>query len=180
MEPLVQLKQVLHGVNAFHASFVEEIDSVQDEGMRQYMTAVASRLKQLQAEVEKSFPKAVDAIQSQAAAAQKQNAGISQQIEKLKAKQAEAQAKAATAAQSRAEATAQVDAQLKAQAAAVAAQPREPDLPPMTPQLSDTLRDELLQRFGLKEAPRHKPAEFQEAAEDWQRSKPAEKTTVPV
>jgi chromosome segregation ATPase len=172
MEPLEQLAKVSQGLTDLHANFVGQIKLVQDEGTRQYMTSLAAKLQTLHGEAMRSFPKAFAAIQSQVAKTQQQNAQILQQVASLKAKQAEAQASAATASKARAEATAKVDAEFKTQAVAADIKAKEPTLPPMSAQLSDTLRDELLQKFGLKEAPRRKPAEFQEAPEEWQRARP--------
>jgi hypothetical protein len=172
MQPLEQLAKVSEGVTELHKSFVKQIDGVQDEGMRQYMITLAARLQQLHGEVMQSFPKAYSAIQTEIAVTQKQNAEVLQKVELLKAKQAEAQAQAVAAAQANAPAVAAAKAKRDAQiqAGADAMKPKESALPPMTSLLSDTLRDELLQRFGLKEAPRRKPAEYQEAGENWQHS----------
>lgn len=179
MDPLEQLKQVSQGVSQFHAGFVESIADVQDEGMRQYMTALAGRIKELQGQVEATFPKALATIQQEAAAAQEENALILQQAEVLKAKQAEAQAQAEKAARSRAEAAAQAEAQLKAQAAEVPVPPPAPPLPLMTSRLSQLLREELLARYGMRQAHRHKPIEYQEAGEDWRDPAPVEQPVVP-
>jgi hypothetical protein len=58
MEPLEQLAKISHGATDLHTNFVKQIDGIQDEGMRQYMTALAARFQQLHAEVMRSFPKA--------------------------------------------------------------------------------------------------------------------------
>lgn len=178
MEPLEQLAKVSEGVTDLHTSFVEQIAGVQDEGMRQYMTSLAARLQELHGEVMQSFPNAYAALQSQVAATRKRNAEVMQKVEVLKAKQAEARARAEAAATARAEESAKVAADFKAQAEAVNAKPKEPVIPLLSAQMSDALRDELLARFGLREAPRRNSAEFQDAGEDWHRSTPIDQSVA--
>ncbi|HWB10431.1 MAG TPA: hypothetical protein VG826_14460 [Pirellulales bacterium] len=183
MEPLEQLAKMSQGVTELHATFVKQIDTVQDEGMRQYMIALAARLQQLHGEAMQAFPKAYSTLRTEVAATQKQNAEVLSKIDILKAKQAEAQAQAAAAAKANEAAVAAARAKQAArmQIAAVAAgKAKTPPIPPMSAELSDALRDELLARFGLKQAPRNTPQPYEEAAEDWQRSKPAHKTIVPL